>query len=64
MIGESVFYISKNRVVASKVKSVRKKATGVFVSLESGAGFWREDLCFSLQDLFKKLSRDFKKQNC
>lgn len=64
MIGESVFYLDNNSVVTSKIVNVSRRATGVFVSLESGAGFWREDLCFSMQDLFKKLSRDFKKQNC
>ena len=64
MIGESVFYLDNNRVVTSKIANISRRATGVFVLLDSGAGFWKEDLCFSLQDLFKKLSREFKNQNC
>lgn len=64
MIGKRVFYLDNNSIATSTVASIYKRDNGVFVTLESGVGFWERDLCFTIDELFKKLYREFKSQDC
>jgi len=62
MIGELVFYMENNSICSSKIASMYKKDDGIWVTLESKASFWQSDLCFSIEELYKKLIRDYRKR--
>ena len=63
MIGQDAFFIENNEIRKAKIVAQKLQHNEIICILECGREYKQKDICLTIEELFKKLYKDYAQAN-